>query len=326
MISAERRRGLAAALGAYSFWGIFPLYFILIARVPTLEILSNRIFWSGVLVIGIVLARGRGPALLAALRSRRRFWGLFGSALCITSNWGFYAWAVPHGHALEAGFGYLVNPLITVLLGFAVLRERISLQRLAAILLAAAGVAVLALGNIEAAWLVIVLPLSFALYGLLRKLVPVDALVGLAVEVLLLAPFAGIYLATRPGGGALWDEGPLMTGMLLLAAPVTAVPLALFAYAARRLSMAAMGFLQYVSPTLQLLVAVLVLGQAFTWTHAASFSLIWLGIVIDWLPLGRRRAAPLAAPETVDIPARRGHMAEEAPRGPIAPTSNPEAP
>ena len=117
-----------------------------------------------------------------------------------------------------------------------------------------------------------------------------------------------------------------MTGMLLLAAPVTAAPLVMFAYAARRLSMAAMGFLQYVSPTLQLLVAVLVLGQAFTWTHAASFSLIWLGISIDWLPLGRIRKGLSPGPETVDIAGRRGHMAEEAPSGPIAPTSNPEAP
>lgn len=326
MTPTERRRGLAAALGAYTLWGLLPIYFMVVERVPTFEIIANRIFWSAVLVVILVLVRGQWRALRRAFATRKLIWGLAGSAICITINWSFYAWAVPHGHAVEAGFGYLINPLFTVLLGLAVLRERISAKRLAAVLCAAAGVAVLVVGHVEAVWLVVVLPLSFGLYGLLRKLVPVDALVGLAVEVMLVGPIAAAYLATRPEGGALFGQGLGITGLLMLSAPATAVPLVLFAYGARRMPLATLGLLQYVSPTLQLASAVLVLGETVTWTHAAAFSLIWLGIAVDWLPLGRRSGRAPAGAAAVDIDGRRGHMAQKGLRTPIASTSNPEAP
>jgi chloramphenicol-sensitive protein RarD len=284
---SDRRRGVAAALGAFLLWGILPLYFVAIAQVPTYEIVANRIGWSAVLVTAIVLARGQGPALLRAIRNRRHFLGLVGSSICITVNWSFFAWAIPHGHALDAGFGYLVNPLVNVLLGFVVLRERLPRTRAIAVLLAAAGVAALAYGQGGVPWIVLVLPISFGLYGLLRKVVAVDALVGLAVEVLLMAPFAWAYIATRPGGGAFLGQGPGMTGMLLLGAPITAVPLFLFAYGARRMPLATLGVLQYVAPTLQLILASLFFGETVTWADGVAFGLIWAGIAIYSFPVGK---------------------------------------
>ena len=281
----ERRRGLAAALGAYLLWGVFPLYFVAIAHVPTVEVVANRIGWSAILVTAIVLLRGQGRALRQAFRNRRILLGLIGSAICITINWGFFAWAVPHGHALDAGFGYLVNPLVSVLLGFVVLRERLSPNRVVAVGLAALGVAALAYGQGGVPWIVLILPVSFGLYGLLRKILAVDAMVGLAVEVLLLAPFAWAWIATRPNGGALLGEGLGMTGMMLLGAPVTSVPLFLFAYGARRMPLATLGVLQYVAPTIQLVLATLCFGEAFTWADGVAFGLIWAGIAVYSFPI-----------------------------------------
>jgi len=306
----ERQRALLAALGAYFLWGMSPLYFIAIASVPTGEVVANRIAWSTVLVLGIVFLRGQGPALRRALGNRRHFWGLVGSSICVTINWSFYAWAIPHGHALDAGFGYLVNPLVTVLLGFVVLRENLSAARWIAILLAGLGVGVLAYGQGGVPWVVLVLPATFGLYGLLRKVLAVDAMVGLAVEVVLVVPFAAIYLATRPGGGALLGEGVGMTGMMLLSAAITAVPLFLFSYGARRLPMATMGVLQYVSPTLQLFLAATFFGEAFTWADAAAFGLIWTGIAVYAVP----------ARKAVDNGSARGHIAPQATGG-VAPTT-----
>jgi chloramphenicol-sensitive protein RarD len=285
----ERQRGLVAALGAYLLWGVFPLYFVAIAQVPTVEIVANRIFWSAVLCLVLVLASGQGRALLAAFASRKQFWGLAASATLITLNWGFFAWAVPHGHALDAGFGYLINPLVLVVLGLVVLRERLTPRRTVAVLLALSGVAALAVYRGGVPWIVLILPVTFGLYGLVRKMLPVAALVGLTVEVALMAPVCAVYLATRPGGGAVFGQGLGMTGMMLLAAPVTTVPLALFSYGARRLPLSLVGFLQYVAPTIQVGLATFCFGEEFTQGHAVAFALIWAGIAVYSWP-GRRVA------------------------------------
>jgi len=309
LIVTDRRRGLAAALGANLLWGVFPLYFIAIAHVPTVEIIANRIGLSAILVTTIILLRGQGPALLRAIGNRQHFWGLVGSAICITINWGFFAWAVPHGHALDASFGYLVNPLVAVLLGFVFLHERLAPNRIVAILFAATGVAALALGRGGIPWITLILPISFGLYGLLRKILAVDAMVGLAVEVLLLAPFAWAWILTRPNGGALVGEGLGMTGMMLLGAPVTAAPLFLFSYGARRLPLATVGVLQYVSPTIQMVLATALFGEAFTWADGVAFGLIWVGIGVYWFPV---RKGVDNGPATAQIPTRAsGDVAPE---------------
>ncbi len=287
----DRQRGLAAALAAYLLWGVFPLYFVAIAEVPTVEIIANRIVWSAVLCVALVLATGQGRALVVAFTSRKQFWGLVASAALITLNWGFFAWAIPHGHALDAGFGYLINPLIMVLLGLVVLRERMTPRRTAALVLALSGVAALAIYRGGVPWVVLVLPVTFGLYGLVRKMLPVNALVGLTVEVALMAPICAVYLATRSGGGALLGQGLGMTGMMLLAAPVTTTPLVLFAYGARRLPLSLMGFLQYASPSVQVVLATFCFGEEFTRGHAVAFALIWAGIAVYSWPERRVVAA-----------------------------------
>jgi chloramphenicol-sensitive protein RarD len=295
---SERQRGLVAALAAYLLWGVFPLYFVSVAEVPTLEIVANRIFWSAVLCVVLVAASGQGRALIAAFASRKKFWGLVASATLITINWGFFAWAVPNGHALDAGFGYLINPLVMVLLGFVVLRERITPRRMAAVALALSGVAALAIYRGGMPWVVLILPITFGLYGLVRKMLAVEALVGLTVEVLLMAPVCAVYLLTRTGGGAVAGQGWAMTGMMLLAAPVTTVPLALFAYGARRMPLSMMGFLQYVAPTIQVALAAVFFGEAFTPGHTIAFILIWAGIALYSWPERRPK------PETISTTPR----------------------
>ncbi len=230
---------------------------------------------------------GKLELLLAIFRDRRRLPGLVGSAVCISINWGFYIWAVGQGRALEASLGYFIYPLFMVLLGAVVLGERLNRRQGAAVVLVCAGVTSLAVGQGGIPWLVLVFPLSFGLYGLLRKMVPVEALVGLTVETLLLFPFAAIFLWSRPGGGALATGDLGTTGLLLAAGPVTTLPLLLFAYGARRLKLSTLGLMQYLNPTMQMAIAVLVFGEAFTTAHAITFACIWAGVALYSLPLDR---------------------------------------
>jgi chloramphenicol-sensitive protein RarD len=283
----ERQRGLAAALGAYVLWGMLPLYFAAVASVSTAEIVGNRILWSAVLVIALVFVGGQGRALTRAFATKRQIWGLIASSICITTNWSFFAWAVPNGHAIDAGFGYLLNPLVTVLLAFLVLGERLTPARWLAILLAAGGVASLAYARGGVPWIVLILPVSFSVYGLLRKVIAVDAMVGLGVETLLVAPFCAAYLATLPHGGALLGQGWTLTGLMMLGGPATAVPLFFFAHAARRMPLANLGMLHYISPTIQLALAIAVFKEPVRWPDIVAFGLIWAGIAVYSFPAGK---------------------------------------
>ncbi len=293
---------MAAALAAYLAWGIFPLYFKVMAAIPALEVLGHRIVWSAVLTTLLVVAIGKAPALLGVFQDKKRLAGLAGSAFCITLNWGFFIWAVAHGRALDASIGYFIYPLCSVLVGAVILRERLSPRQIAAVLLVCIGVGVLASGMGGVPWLVLSFPITFVFYGLLRKLVPVDALVGLTVETLLLAPFAAAYLLTRPDGGAFLQMDHGYAALLIAAGPITALPLMMFAYGARRLSMATAGLMQYINPTIQMAVAVLIFGEAFKTTHAITFGFIWAGLVLYSAPhlrgILRKRTNPthLAAP------------------------------
>ncbi len=288
MHDADRRQGALAALAAYLCWGVFGLFFHALAAVPAVEILAHRITWSAVLTTALVLGLGKGPDLLAVFADRRRLAGLAGSAVCITINWGVYIWSVGHGHALDASIGYYVLPLVAVALGALLLKERLGRRQLAAIGLVLLGVLVLATGLSGVPWIVLVLAFSFGGYGLLRKLVPVEALTGLCVETLLLAVPAALYLLTRPSGGALMQGDLFTTLMLLVSGPVTTVPLVLFAYGARRLQLSTLGLMQYLNPTIQMAVAVGLLGEHFTRTHAVTFLCIWGGLMLYSLPQRRR--------------------------------------
>jgi len=284
---AASRQGALAALGAYLCWGMFPLYFKALAGTPATEVLAHRIAWGVLTTVGLVLALGKGEALAAVFHDRKRLLGLAGSALCITINWGVYIWSVGHHHALDASIGYYVLPLVSLVLGAIFFKERLNLRQMVSVLLVIIGVGVLASGLQGFPWIVVTLSLSFGGYGLLRKLVPVDALVGLAVETLLLSPLAIVFLLTRDGGGALFSGG-WTTALLIASGPVTALPLVLFAHGARRLKLSTLGLMQYINPTIQMSIAVLLFGETFAPTHGVTFAFIWGGLLLYSLPSKRR--------------------------------------
>jgi chloramphenicol-sensitive protein RarD len=290
------RRGLGFGLGAYLIWGFLPLYFLLLAGVTAGEIVADRVVWSLVLLIGILAVAGRFGKLVAVLRTPRTLGLLAISAALISVNWLIYIWAVQNGHVLGASLGYFLNPLVNVLLGVVVLGERLKRMQMAAVALAAAGVAVLASGAGTGLWISLSLAFSFGLYGLMRKIAPVESLEGLTVETALLTPFALAYMAWLASNDALvFGDAPGLTALLVLAGAVTAVPLLLFAGAARLLPYSTLGLLQYLAPTLQFVLAITVFGEAMTPSHIVCFALIWAGLALYVLSSVRKpRPVPAA--------------------------------
>jgi chloramphenicol-sensitive protein RarD len=286
--------GALYALGCFCLWGLNPVYFKTVASVPVIEVLAHRVVWSvPFLVILVVLAR-RWPNVADVLRNRRARSILMLTALILATNWSLYIWAVASAQIVQSGLGYYINPLVNMLLGTFVLRERLRPWQWAAVGLASAGVLNLALAYGQFPWLALSLAVTFGVYGLLRKIVAAESLDGLMVETLLLLPFALgllIYLAAIGAGSFGMVSGHLDL-MLILAGPVTAVPLLLFAAAARRLRLAALGFCQYLSPTLQLLLAVVVYGEPFTQAHLVTFGCVWVAIVIYSVDSLRARTVP----------------------------------
>jgi len=277
--NAPDRTGIALAIGSYAIWGVLPIYFHLLAGVPALQLLSHRVVWSVVLLIPVVLVLRRGRAILAAARGRTLLY-LVASAALIAVNWLVYIWAVQHGHVLEASLGYFINPLVSVALGIVVLRERLRRAQGIAIGIAAAGVLVLAASGGGAIGISIALALSFAFYGLVRKIAAIDALGGLTVETVLLTPLAGFWLLHAAQAGTTgFGISPGTTALILAAGVLTATPLLMFAAATRRLPLSMMGLLQYIAPTLQFCVA-LVLGEPLHLVHILTFALIWTGCAL----------------------------------------------
>lgn len=292
------RAGFAAAVGAYGVWGVSPLFFREIASVPPLEVVAHRILWALVVLTLVITVRGGWTETFAILRDRKKTLVFVASATAITVNWITFVFAVNSGRALEASMGYYIFPLVTVMLGALVLKERFSRRQMAALSLVITGVVALIVGLGELPWVTLTLACSFALYGLLRKTAPAESLVGLFLETVLLSPLVLAFLAwwewTGNGHFLGAPEGAWITTLLVLSGPLTAIPLFLFAFAARRMRLATLGLMQYMNPTLQFLLATLVFGEAFTSAHAVAFSLIWAGIAvysIDPARLRRRRKA-----------------------------------
>jgi chloramphenicol-sensitive protein RarD len=287
--------GFLLGLTAYALWGVLPLYFKALATVPAVDIVAHRVLWSlPFLAILVTLTRGWGK--VRAVASRPRTLGiLFVTALLIGTNWLLYVYAVTSGHILAASFGYYLNPLANVLLGRFVLREKLTGTQWAAVAIAAAGISVLAAGALGQLWLSLALCVSFALYGLLRKIVPADALTGLAVETAILFPLAiawlgWLALASQPVLGT----SSLDTELLVLSGIVSTTPLLLFTGAARRLPYSTLGMLQFLAPTLQFLIAVLLYGEPFTTAHAIAFAAIWAALVLYVIAMLRARRLPQA--------------------------------
>jgi chloramphenicol-sensitive protein RarD len=284
-------RGFAAAIAAYLLWGVFPLYLRPLIGVPPLQIIAHRVVWSSVLVLALLGARGELRKLRAALTEPALCARLALTATLISINWLAYVWGVSHGRVVETSLGYFINPLVSVLLGVLVLRERLDRLQWIAVALAAGGVAVLTLAARAIPWIALVLAVSFALYGLLRKVMRVDALPGLGAETLLLAPLALGYLIVCDvqARGVFGHASLALDALLIGGGPVTAVPLFLFAYGARRIPYSTIGLLQYLSPTLQLACGVFVFGEPFAGARTAGFALIWLALLV-FAANGLRRA------------------------------------
>lgn len=272
------RSGLIAAMGAYGAWGLLPLFFRLLHHVSAVEIVAQRVIWSLILIFALLAARRSLLPMFALLRDRRILLPLMASALLIAANWLIYVWAVNDGHVVAASLGYFLNPLINVGLGVLLLGERLRRRQALAIAIAAVGVAVMALSAITTLWISFGLAITFAFYGLVRKLTPVAPMSGLGIETLLLIPFALAFIAFQ-GHSALGQDGPT-TVLLIISGAVTTVPLVLFATAAQRLPMATLGLMQYLAPTLQFLCGVVLFGEKLTHGQMASFALIWVGLIL----------------------------------------------
>ena len=279
-------RGVVFALTAYLLWGVFPLYFKQVQSVAPLEVLANRMVWSLVFVAGLLTIL-RGPRWLRDLLRDRPPIGWFVlSALAVSVNWLIYIWAVNSEHIVDASLGYFINPLLNVLIGALFLHERLRPAHWVAVLLAALAVAWLTWSAGQLPWIGLTLAISFAAYGLLRKRAPLGAIEGLAVETALLAPVAIAYLFWlafhRESAllDALSDGRPALVVWLLLAGPITAVPLLFFAAGARRIPFATLGILQYVGPSLQLLIGVRLYGEPFEADKLIAYSAIWVALAI----------------------------------------------
>lgn len=272
-------RGVWYGLSAYTIWGCFPLFFALFEGVPAFEILVHRIIWSCVFLALVISGLRRWPAVQAALRNPAQLWRVLGCALLIATNWGIYIYSVESRHVLQASLGYFLTPLVNVALGMLVLRERMGRWQMAAVVLAAIGILIQLVMLGELPWITLGLAISFGTYGLLRKQVVLDGLSGLFVETLLLLP-VGLMTFGWLGYAGLSHYGDnFYTGALLMASGiVTAIPLLLFAGAARRLRLATVGFLMYINPTLQFFIAILIFGEPLSQVQLVSFVVIWIAL------------------------------------------------
>lgn len=298
-VPSTHRLGILQASLAYACFGLYPLYFKALQTVPPLEVVAHRIAWSLLFVAALLAVLRRWAWLGAALRDRRVLLGCAASAMLIALNWFIYIWAVVNDRIVEASLGYFINPLVNVLLAALVLGERLRRRQWAAVALAALGVAWLTVQAGALPWVALALAAAFAGYGLLRKTAPLGALEGLAMETLILAPvaLAGLaWLAVREQS-AFGHAGTATTWLLVAAGPFTAIPLLLFAAGARRIPFALLGLLQYIGPSLQLLVGVLVFGEPFEAARALGFGAIWAALALysaeGWQHGRQRESAPV---------------------------------
>jgi chloramphenicol-sensitive protein RarD len=300
------RSGIFYAIGAYGMWGVVPLYFKNVPC-PAKEIVAHRVLWSGLFLALLVTALRRWPEMWAALRSRTTLLMLLASAYLVAGNWYVYVYSTATEQITQASLGYFILPLVNVFAGIAFFGDRLRIPQMVALAIAAAGVVYLAITLGQLPWIGLTLAFSFAAYGIVRKVVPVDGVIGLSVETVLLAPTAIVLLIVWEQAGDLsFGHGDReLDGLIALSGVVTTLPLICFAQAVRRVSLVTIGVLQYLSPSLQLAVAVLIYDEAFTTRHLISFGLIWLGLAVyvaDGLRAAARRRAGGPALEPVPEP------------------------
>ncbi len=271
---------------AYIAWGVLPLYWKLIDHIPAIEILAHRIIWSLVFVLMVILVSKKGKQFITSLKeivkNKFKLLGIVASSIFITANWATYIWAVNTDHIIDASLGYYINPLVSVLLGIIVLKERLLFWQGISFVLAGIGVLILTIQYGSFPWVAITLALSFGFYGLTKKLVKLDSLIGLAMETMVVAPIALIYLAVLFQGKVDSFSGATVDVQLLLmgAGVITAIPLLWFAAGANRIPLSVIGILQYISPTISLLLGVFLYHEHFTMVHFVTFLCIWTSLLI----------------------------------------------
>lgn len=294
----ERRLGIVYILGAYALWGVMPLYVRALHGVPSLQIVAHRIVWAAVLLVGFVAATQRLGFIQQLVQRPRIAWTFVASSVALSLNWLVYIWAVGEGRVVDASLGYFINPLFSVLLAVVVLKERLRALQWLAVGVAGLGVLWLALLARQLPWIGLTIAVSFGTYGLLRKTASIDALGGLTLETVLLLPLALgylVYLAFTPQGMFV-GGGPRLIALLFAAGPLTAIPLLAFAAGARRIPLSLVGILQYLSPSLQLAIGLLVFHERLPIAKLVGFALIWLAVALYSLEGLAFRARAVAGP------------------------------
>lgn len=280
------RSGVLYGLAAYLLWGVLPVYWKLLQHVDAMEILASRFLWSAVFVFALLLVTGKLQVFFQETKTifstKKTACCMVLAAIMISFNWGIFIWAVEAGRIVETSMGYYINPLMNVLFGVVFLHERLNKLQVAAVISAAIGIGVIIVTNGGLPWVAMSLPITFACYGLLKKIIVAQALTSIMLETLLISPLAAGYLCyLGNAGGNVYQSCNMVTLLLLIGAgAATATPLLLFTASAKLLPLKLIGFLQYISPSITLLLGVLVYGEPFSGSTATAFGFIWLGVLL----------------------------------------------
>lgn len=275
-------KGIWAATGAYLSWGLLPIYWKSLVSVPAYEILGHRISWSMVFTLSLLLVFGRAKEFTGYLKNRKILLALLGSSVLLSSNWIIYIWAVNEGYVVETSLGYFINPLLNVFLGVVFLKERLRIGQAAALFIALSGVIYLSISYGRVPWIALSLALTFGFYGLVRKTAPIPSLEGLGVETLMMffpALVLLIFLNINQQASFI-SQGINISTLLIGTGVITTIPLFLFGCAAKRISLTSLGLLQYIAPTIQLLLGVFLYQEGFPTQKAIGFSLVWFALAL----------------------------------------------
>ncbi|MFT5066907.1 MAG: chloramphenicol-sensitive protein RarD [Yoonia sp.] len=289
-IMRDDQKGVLAIITACIVWGLSPLYFAQVTHVPPLEVLSYRCLWSLAFFVLILAVQGRLSEVSTAIANPRQMLIILAAAVLIAINWFGFIYAISTGQGIEASLGYYIFPLVAVVIGMGVFGEVLRRAQWIAVGLATIGVAVLTIGLGVAPWIAFVLAGTFGAYGMIKKQLNLGPVVSVTAEVLLIAPFAALWIAFR-GTGAGGDNDLATHAILALSGPLTASPLIMFSFAARRVRMATVGLVQYLNPTLQFGCAALIMGEAVTRWHAIAFPIIWTALIVYSVSLWRQDRA-----------------------------------
>ncbi|MFC7063299.1 EamA family transporter RarD [Halobacillus seohaensis] len=280
----ENKLGVMYTTGAYILWGFLPIYWKLLQHISPFEILAHRIVWSAVFMAIIIFLLKKNRRFIEEAkqvwRNKRSLIGITLASIMISINWLTYIWGVNNNHVVEASLGYYINPLVSILLGMIVLKETFSRPQWIAFLLAGSGVTYMTVNFGSVPWIALLLAFSFGMYGLLKKLVPLNAMFGLMIETLIVSPIALVYLLSIQNSIQQVEWLNWTTVLVFGAGIATAIPLLLFAAGAKRIPLSMVGFLQYFAPTIMLFLGVFMYDEPFTEVHAVSFSLIWAGLAV----------------------------------------------